>query len=104
LARWRKEHDRQPVGLVCADCLQALLQRPRHHHHAGPAAEGTIVHAAIVALGEIARVPQPHVDQLRFVGTARHARDQERREQLGEQGDDVEAHGNEINNPVASPP
>jgi hypothetical protein len=78
------------VGL---DRRQAARQRLGHHHHAGAAAEGAVVDAPVVALGEIAQVPQAHVDLPGLVGTARHARRQEGREQFGKQGDDVEAHG-----------
>lgn len=45
--------------------LQAALQRFGHHHHARTAAEGAIVHAPVVALGMVARIPQVHADLAR---------------------------------------
>ena len=36
--------------------------------------ERAVVHAAVIALGNIARVPQTHIHLTRLKGTARHAR------------------------------
>ncbi len=71
---------------------QRALQRLGQHHHARAAAERAVVDAAVGALGVVAQGPQLHVDLARFVGAARDALRQERREQVGEQRDDVEAH------------
>ena len=80
------------VAPVCAHGGKAALQGRRHHHHPRATAERAIVHAPVVALGMVARIPQPHINQARAIGAARHAAGQKRAEQLGEQGDDVKAH------------
>jgi hypothetical protein len=92
LADRREQHDRRRDRIVGADRLQAARQGRRHHHHARTAAERPVVHPAVVAFGEITQVPQAHVDLPAFVGTPRHARSQEGREQFRKQRDDVEAH------------
>jgi N-ethylmaleimide reductase len=52
-----------------------------------------VVDAAIGALGMVTQVPEPDVHLARLVRAARDALRQERREQDGEERDDVEAHG-----------
>ena len=43
-------------------------------------------------IAEIAQRPEMHLDPSRREGAPRHAMDEVSREQLGEEGDDVEAH------------
>jgi hypothetical protein len=103
LANGRKQHQRRlcrdRLGTIGTDGGQAACQRLGHHHHARATAKGAVVHAAVVALGMVARVPQAHIDLARSERTARHAAGHERSEQLGKQGDDVEAHSRDRGDP-----
>ena len=103
LANGRKQHQRHPcrdrLGTIGTDGGQAACQRLGHHHHAGATAKGAVVHAAVVALGMVARVPQAYIDLARSERAARHAAGHERSEQLGKQGDDVEAHKRDCGGP-----
>ena len=54
--------------------------------------EITQIDALVAAVAEVAQGPQPHIDLARLVGTPRHAERQKGREQLGKEGDDIEAH------------
>lgn len=85
-------HDRRALGAGGAHGREAALQRLDEHHHAGAAAIGAVVDAAVVVVGELAQRPQVHVDLLRLVRAARHAQRQVRGEEVGEQRDDVETH------------
>src|SRR5690606_4929708 len=55
-------------------------------------AERAVVHAAVVALGVIARVPAAQVEQPALLRAADHTQRGGLRDELGEQGDDVDAH------------
>ena len=68
-----KQNNGRALTSVGANGLQALFQRLGQHHHAGATAKGAVVHAAVIALGNIARVPQTHIHLTRLKGTARHA-------------------------------
>src|SRR3546814_7790141 len=57
-AALRAEIDHPGRGLVGRPrCGDAGAQRVDHHHHAGAAAEGAVIDAAVVAFGVVARVP-----------------------------------------------
>src|SRR5262249_37528953 len=56
-------------------------QRCGHHHHAGTAAEGLVVDAAVRVGGRVTRVVQAHVEQSVLAGAADH-RQPERRLQV----------------------
>jgi hypothetical protein len=58
-----------------------------------PATEGPVIHAPVIALGMVARVPQVHIDLATGVSTPRDACRQKRGKQLGKQRDDIETHG-----------
>ncbi len=75
-----------------ADGRQRPQQRARQQHHAGAAAVGPVVDAPVTVFGEVAQRPQAHVHRLAAEGAPRHALRQVRREELGEERDDVEAH------------
>ena len=92
LADGRKQHDRRRRAARGQRRVEAGRERLGHHHHPGAAAEGPVVHALVVALGEIARIPEHDLDLLRFVGATRHAAGHEGREQFGKEREDVEAH------------
>ena len=62
-------------------------------NHPGPAAIGTVVDAAVMAIRKITQRPQAHVNLRRLKGPAGDAVGQVRREELGEKGDDVKPHG-----------
>src|SRR5690606_17135770 len=68
-------------------------QRIDHHHHARPATEGTVVHAAVVALGVVARVPAMDGQQLALDRPPDHAEPGAAGHELGEQADHVHTHG-----------
>ncbi|EEF93666.1 hypothetical protein CATMIT_01702, partial [Catenibacterium mitsuokai DSM 15897] len=68
-------------------------QRIDQHHHARAAAERTLVDAAVIAFGVIARIPAVHRQQPTLAGAADHAERRALRDELGEQADDVDAHG-----------
>ncbi|MCY1542919.1 hypothetical protein D9M68_786980 [compost metagenome] len=80
-------------GPVATDGLQALPERLGHHDHAGTTTKRPVVHAAVIALGEIARVPQTHIHLFRLERAAGDAALEKRLKQFGKQGDDVKAHG-----------
>ncbi len=95
---------RRPVGrevqhgggrpaAVNRDGRQRAQQRLGQHHHAGAAAIGAVVDAAVGVVGEIAQRPQAHVDAVRPESAAGDALRQVRREEFREQRDDIEAHG-----------
>src|SRR5690349_6041411 len=96
-ADWGKENRGYFGRAVCStirlDFLEAERERLGHHHHAGPAAKRAVIHPAVVAVGKFTGVPELDVYQARFIGTAGDAAGQKWREKLGEQGDDVKAHG-----------
>ena len=101
----REQHQRRRLRFctIGADGGQTARQRFGHHHHAGAAAKRAVIDAAVVTLGMVAQAPQPHLQLARGVGTPRHAAGQKGLEQLGEQGDDVKAHGG-FSSQVASRP
>ena len=68
-------------------------QRVDHHHHARPPAEGTVVDAAIVALGVVARIPAVDRQQAALLRAPDHAERGALGDELGEQADDIDAHG-----------
>jgi hypothetical protein len=85
--------DRQPgLAAVGNDGVQRAQQRLGQHHHAGPAAKGTVIYPAVGAVGKVPQRPQPHIDLPGFEGTAGDALCQVRAEQFWEQRDDVETH------------
>ncbi|MNS78737.1 hypothetical protein D3C72_1123670 [compost metagenome] len=106
LADGREQHHRCRCAAGRQRGIEAGRQGLGHHHHAGPAAERAVVHALVVALGEIARIPQHDLDLLGLVGAARHAAGHEGREQFGKKREDVEAHARaaRVRNRVASRP
>ena len=74
-----------------ATCVERLAPRLRLHHHAGAAAVGGVVDGAVPVVGPVAQVVHVHVEQAALLGLARQ-REAERREVLGEDRDDVDAH------------
>ncbi|MNE93291.1 hypothetical protein D3C80_1911240 [compost metagenome] len=81
------------LAALSTDDRQAPRQRLGHHDHARATAEGPVIHAAVVAFRMVAWVPQPHINLSAGVGTPGYAARQKGGEQLGEQGNDVKAHG-----------
>jgi hypothetical protein len=72
--------------------LDTVKDRLRHHHHAGPAAEGAVVDALVLALGPVADVPQVDTDQVFVQRELEKALRQIALEQVREQGKHIEAH------------
>src|SRR3546814_4398076 len=71
----------------------AGAQRVDHHHHAGAAAEGAVIDAAVVAFGVVARVPALQRQQPALLRAPDDAVAGDLGDELGEQADDVDAHG-----------
>ena len=81
---------RRGVGFACGADRRA--HGIDQHHHARAAAERTIVDAAVIAFGVIARIPAVQRQQATLAGTPDHAMRGELGDEFGEQADDVEAH------------
>ena len=84
---------------------QRALERSGQHHHSRSAAVRSVVDAAVGVVGVVAQRPEfdPHLPAL--VGAPGDAVRQMRREQLGEQRDDVETHRRSgVSNPGPSRP
>ena len=87
------ERRRHGIATIGANRGNGALERLDQQHHARTAAVRPVIDAGMRRIAEIAKLPQAHVDLLRLEGAPRHAVHEMRVEQLGEQGDDVEAHG-----------
>jgi hypothetical protein len=74
------------------DRCQCALQRLVQHHHAGSAAIGPVVDAAVRTLPEVAQGPGANLHPSFVERAAGDALGQRDREQIREQRDDVEAH------------
>ncbi len=90
----REIDERRGHGLVSigTNGRQRPFERLDQQHHAGPAAVRPIIDAGMRRVAEITQRPEADVDLPGFESASRHAVHEMRLEQLGEQGDDVEAH------------
>ena len=70
---------------------QRRSQRFGHHHHAGTAAVGTVINAAVRILGEIARAGKGDVAQAARKGARRDAAFRQGVKRLRKQRDDIKA-------------
>ena len=88
----RREVDHLHLAASRLHRQQRTLQRLNQHDHAGAAAIRPVVDAAVGAVGKVTQLPQLDLDLARLERAPRDAVRQVRSEQLGEQGDHVEAH------------
>jgi hypothetical protein len=72
--------------------LHARNDRSRHEEHPGTAAVGPVIDLPVDALGKVAEVRQPDVDQARPSRAAQQASFEEAREHVRKEGDDIDAH------------
>ena len=73
------------------DGFDGFDDRRGHEDHAGTAAEGAIVDLLVLALGPVAEVPAMDGEQVAFDRAFDQALGQERVEQAGEQGQEIDA-------------
>src|SRR3546814_13539536 len=93
-AALRAEIDHPGRGLVGRPrCGDAGAQRVDHHHHAGAAAEGAVIDAAVVAFGVVARVPAQQRQQPALLRAPDDAVAGDPGAVFGDQADDVAAPG-----------
>ena len=86
-----EEHD--PGRALGLQVVQGVEPGPGEHDHAGAAAEGGVVDAAVAVAGPVAQVVQADLDQAPLPRLAEQAGGQGRGEEPGEDGDDVDEHG-----------
>ena len=79
-ADWRKENDGRNIATLRLDRIKALTQGLCHHDHAGTTTERTIIHAPVIALGQITGICQPNINLTRLVSASRDAAGQQRSE------------------------
>src|SRR4029450_10688696 len=72
--------------------VEGVEPGPGGHDHAGPAAEGGVVDAAVAVGGPVAQVVEADLDQAPLPRPAEQAGGQGRGEEPGEDGDDVDQH------------
>src|SRR5690606_35572742 len=93
-AALRAEVDDPGRGLVGrAHRGDAGAQRVDHHHHAGAAAEGAVIDAAVGAFRVVAWVPAVQRQQPALARAPDYAVAGDLGDEFGEQADDVDAHG-----------
>jgi hypothetical protein len=86
------ERRRRRLGACRADRSERALERLDEEHHPGPAAVRPVVDARVRRVAEGAQRPEVDVDPAGLERPLRHAVDEVRREELGKQRDDVDAH------------
>ena len=71
----RKQHHRGPILTTAVlYSLEASLQRLCLHHHTWTSAKRPVIDTTVVALGEVAQLPQVHTDLTAAIGSTCHAR------------------------------
>src|SRR5512132_4634100 len=89
-----EQHDPgRAIGLQVVECVEGVEPGAGGHDHAGAAAEGGVVDAAVAVGGPVAQVVQADLDQAALPRLAEQAGGQGRGEEPGEDGDDVDQHG-----------
>src|SRR5215218_4617612 len=86
-----EQHD--PGRAVGLQVVEGVEPGAGAHDHAGAAAEGGVVDAAVPVGGPVAQVVQADLDQAALPRLAEQAGGQGRGEEPGEDGDDVDQHG-----------
>ena len=81
------------MGWTAAERFDAVKDGLGLEDHAFAAAEGTVVHGAMAVVGEVAQVVGGDVDRAAGDGPAQDSVVERAGEEVGEDGEDVEAHG-----------
>ena len=79
--------------MAATGLLHGLDDGLGHEHHAGPPAEGAVVHDAVAALAKLAEVDEIDGHQPAHDSPTDHAGREPRGEQTGEEGHDRGMHG-----------
>ena len=81
-----------PAVVSFAMRFDGAKHRLRQHHHPRPAAVRLVVGGTMPIGGVLAQIPHAHIEQPLLDAPRDHALGEERREHVGEDGDEVDAH------------
>ena len=91
----RGQHDQSPRGgPLLLDMLDAIEDRLTAEEHSGPTAVGSVIDRLMPICRPVAEVPGVDLDQPPLEGAFQEALPQVTLEQSGEQGQQIESHGN----------
>ena len=88
----RREQDRSHPRHLAPDPAQRANERLGLEHHAGPTAEGDVVHLPVATGGEVAEVVDTKLDIAALEGTPDHADPEGAGEDFREDGQHLEPH------------